>query len=722
MFYQGDYFIDLSVLFHLYQNNIWYVIKILIMGYVAFIYLPTKIFPQEYTGNGIRKIIYNVIYMLAYIEVVVPTLVLLKFFSILIFALALLITKLAFKKWYYKEDPIQYLVEIKRKILLFIFDSLDAPQIFINNIKNYGKNRYFALQKSFTFANVAEKTLFFSVFFYILVVLMIKGMYSYSDPASDTSQYIEWVGSIQKNILYADNKTFGAYFYGMPVSVFFIGLITNIDQVILFTLYPVLLWFFLFLSVYFILKEVSHSKYVGLFGVMILGMVFFMTPIADAILGTVVVTDYPVIKDIFGFHFYVPSPHDVAVNGKLIGYQPYNRFMSSLAYEHSTIFVILSTFFLIRTIQTRSNEHLTIYLLSVFLIFIFHAGAAITLIVVSLLITFVAIMAGKYQFQILKKLIIGIVTVAFFGSFWILSMIKYGIPPEVGAAAPFLDDLLGTKGLAHTVKAGFQSVSIVDFTYLHFSYFVMLIIAIVTSFFTKRKFLNIAFLMYPLGVFIAYYGPHAGTIVLSRQGRLAEYLFLALTVLYSYFYYYFFYIPVRKIFKSYAKRIIISVMYIIFIVLALALPKWYDSHRFWHNINMVQYTSIPDAILKINSENRPFSWSAVAYVQSFSKVRNKGYHLNTQNFLINYKPQSKYLAIPTEKVFIFTENEKNAYRGLGQWYYRWRGNIQGNLKGWVALYKLTHNNIKIYYESKTITVYEIDNQAYIQYLREKGTN
>ncbi|MDD3059695.1 MAG: hypothetical protein PHH41_02095 [Sulfurimonas sp.] len=691
------------------------------MGYFAFYWLPTKIFPQEHTGSGVQKFVYNVLFMIAYIEVVIPILVLMKIFSILLFGIVLWFTKLAFKKWYYKEDPIQYMSELKKSILLWIFDVLDHPVILKNNIIAYSKNKYFKLQKSMTFYTFLQKTLFLVVFVYIIGILMIKGMYSYADPSSDTSQYIEWVGSLQQNILYADHKTFGAYFYGMPVIVFFVNLITNIDQVVLLTLYPVLLWIYLFLSIYYVVKEFSGSKYVGLFAVMLFGMVF-MSPISDMILGVVVVTDYPETRDFYGFHFYAPSALDTLINGHKIGYEPYNRYMTGLAYEHSSIFVLLNVYFLIKTFQTKSNAFLIVYILSLFLIFVFHAGAVITLAVVSVLLAIVAAIARKYEYKLVVKALIGILAAAFLGSLWLLSMIKYGIPPEVGDAAPFLDKLIGTKGLAKTLKTGYLSVSIVDITALHLSYFVFFIIALISTIFMKRKFLNISILMFPLGVFIAYYGPHAGTIVLAKQGRLAEYLFLGLTLLASFHFYHFFYQPIFKIFKNYARGVIITFMYALFFLSILALPKFYNDDRFWQNINLVQYTSIPAAILKINSENRPFSWSGVEYVQSFSKIRNKGYHINTQDFLNDYSPDSEYLPVPTEKIYIFTENQKNAYRGLGEWYYRWRGDIQGNIKGWVAIYKLNHDNIREYYKTKTITVYEIDNRDYIEYLRKKANN
>jgi len=136
----------------------------------------------------------------------------------------------------------------------------------------------------------------------------------------------------------------------------------------------------------------------------------------------------------------------------------------------------------------------------------------------------------------------------------------------------------------------------------------------------------------------------------------------------------------------------------------------------WKDINGIEYTSIPDIVLKINKNNRPFTWTIISYVQEYAKVLNKGYHINSQQFILQYKPNDKYLKIPTKKIYIFIENYPNPYRGMDEWHYRWRGRIQDNLKTWIAIYSISHNNIKLYDKTKTVTVYEIDNTDYINHL------
>ena len=244
----------------------------------------------------------------------------------------------------------------------------------------------------------------------------------------------------------------------------------------------------------------------------------------------------------------------------------------------------------------------------------------------------------------------------------------------------------------------------------------MIILGYIFSLFTKKRFLNTSFLLIPLGTFIIYFGPNLGTPMLASQSRLAEYLLFAMMLVLSFYYYYLLCKPAEMIFKKYAKYIMLTLSYIIFLFLTLSTPRWMDTYVFWKDLNAIEYTSISDIILRISKENRPFSWTVVSYVQEYAKVRNKGYHINTQNFLLRYDPTSRDLKIATKYIYIFVENFPNPYQGKGEWYYRWRRDIQNDLKSWIAIYSANHRNIRIYYKGKTITVYKIDNNRYIKYL------
>lgn len=717
---QDVYFVDLGVVYTLLYKNLWYLAKLLLVAYFIFYYIPSKIFPQEHIKSGVQKIVFNFIYMTAYVEIVVTFLVFIKAFSLIFFLLVLFLTKFAFMKFYYKRDIVKILDDTRIKLMLKGLDILDNPKRFKQNIINYIHKNIINLQSSITFYSLFKHILFYWVFIYIFVVLIARGLLSYADPVPDTAQFMEWVSFLQQNILYADNKTFGADFYGISIIIFFVNIFTNIDQIILFSIYPLLLLIALYASIYYVVKDFTSSKYIALFAVMFHGVVL-MSPISNILLGLNVVTDHPTIIDIFGLKFYMPKAETALANGNYMGFVPYIRYISGMAYEHASIFVLLNAYFLIKTLQTHFAKYLIVYALTLMLVFIFHGGGAIVLVFISTLIAFNALLFKKIDRTILKKGSLVIVFAAVFGNLWILSMIKYGIPQDFGAAAPILDKLLSTqKNIENMAKTGFSIVSIIDITKIHLFLIASWLFAFIFSFFTKQKFLNTSYLLIPLGIFILYFGPNAGLPLLTKQDRLAEYMFFAITLLCSFYLFYFFYKPLLLLLKKHSQVTILSFFYLLFVMLILALPRWTDTQAFWKNINQTQYTSIPEIMLKINKENRPFSWTAIAYVQSYGKIKNKAYHINTQNFLLKYNPVKRFLEIPTQKVFVFVENFPNAYKGMDEWYYRWRRQIQENLKTWVTIYGMHHSNMKLYAKTKTVTVYEIDNSEYIKYLTQRS--
>ncbi len=85
---------------------------------------------------------------------------------------------------------------------------------------------------------------------------MARGLSSYGNPIPDTSQFIEWVNNLQNNILYADLRI-SADFYGQAIMDFFVTTFTNIDPIISFSLYPILLLIALYLSIYYVIKDYS---------------------------------------------------------------------------------------------------------------------------------------------------------------------------------------------------------------------------------------------------------------------------------------------------------------------------------------------------------------------------------------------------------------------------------------------------------------------------------
>jgi len=717
MFAHSVYFVDIAIISQILIKNIWYMTKLLLVAYIVFYWIPTKIFPQEQTGVGVQKIVFNFIFMVAYVETVVPFLILIKAFSLFLFIFSLFLTKLLFGKFYYKRDIFLELDCIKIDVMMWFFNLMDKTKEVKNTgIKYFGK-KLLRLQRSMTVYTMLKQVLFFSIFSYIILTLMARGMSSYSNPIPDASQFIDWVVSLGQNILYSDSRSAGADFYGQAIIIFFVNTFTNIDPIILFSLYPTLLLLALYFSIYYVIRDFTGSSFVAIFAVMVHGIIF-MSPLSDIILGKIIVSQNIPIANFYNFKIYLPTLKDAASIGVSNGNVPYLRYISGLAYEHSSVFVLLNSYFLIKTLDTHIKKYLFLYALTLMLVFIFHGGGAIVLIIISLLVAINAVIFGKITPQILKSGLLYIIIASIVGNFWILSMIKYGIPQDFGAAAPFLDKLFGTARNMHEIsKVGTKTIAVSDITNIHVAFFLIMLLAFFLSIISKRKFANTSFILIAFGVFIAYFGPNFGLPLVAKQSRLAEYLFFAMTVLASFSFYYLVDKPISFAFKKYSKMLIMIIIYSIFFITTLTVPRWIDTDSFWKNINAIEYTSISEVILKINSQNRPFTWTVVSYVQEYAKVRDKGYHINTQNFLLRYNPNSSELKIDTPKIYIFIENFPNQYKGKGEWYYRWRRNIQDDIKSWVAMYSATHSNIRIYYKTKTITTYEIDNSDYVERMK-----
>jgi len=397
----------------------------------------------------------------------------------------------------------------------------------------------------------------------------------------------------------------------------------------------------------------------------------------------------------------------------------YVRYFSGMAYEFSSSMFLINLFYLIKSLDSGRARYLINYSLSLMLVFIFHGGGAIILIVPSILIALHALLSLKLNWYLLKRGLLAIGVAAIFGNGWILSMLKYGIPQDFGAAAPFLDRLLGTKQAMKEIAAtGIEEVIISAITPVQVAFTLSAILFFTIARLSRKGFYFGSFLLIPIGVFAVYYSQNLGFPKLVHPSRGAEYLYLALTIL-AVCYIKPLYLLFKLLLKRKGQYLFLALVYLQLTLIALFIPKFYETEKFKMFINGVQYSEIPLYLYKIVEENRPFTWTVISYVQEYSKVLGKGYMINVNEFITQYDPRDRYLRIPTPKVYIFVEDIPHKYTGKEEWYYRWRGEIERSLKEWVAIYSSLHDNIRIFAKTKLLTIYEIDNREYMDYLHEK---
>jgi hypothetical protein len=714
--------LDFGVIDGIFWQNLYYLIKLLIVSAFLFYYLPSFLFPQNYKRYSVEKVVVNFVYMTVYVEVVVTFMIFMKIFSITLFIIVLFFTKFLFLKYYYKKEVIKILNSNRIKLMIFVLEFLDAPKNLLKKLKNKSIQKIIEFQDNLRFYNFLKNLLFISVFVYIISIMMYRGLLSVADSLPDTDQFIEWVAHLQQNILYEDTQM-GADMYGISVLIFFVTTFTNIDSTILFSIYPVLLILALYFSIYYVLKDFSSSKYVAIFGVIIHGL-YLMTPLGNLLIGYLATTNNPNIVHFLGMSFYdtkIPEYiQKISIFDNYFAMEPFHRYISGMAYEHSSVFVLLNSWFLIKTLNKYSLQNLLLYIFTLILVFTFHGGGAIPLIFISLLIFINSIVFRKLNFSLLKKGMIAVFISAIVGNLWMLSVLKFGLPKDFGAAAPFLDKLFGTATeIKEIVNTGFNTVAFIKIEFIHLFFMGMLLAGLVFTLFTKRKFINSSLLLISLGIFIEYFGPTAGMPVLTLHTRLYEYYFLAITLIFGFYYYFLFYKPMFLIFKEKARYVIVTLMYLFLFFTMIIAPKWPQTILLNKNIQGLEYTEIPQFLVRINKTEKPFSWTIVSYVQEYPKVRDKGFHINTQEFLLKYSPLDKYLKISTERVFVVVENFSHPFRGLNEWFYRWRDDIENKLRVWIALYAKNYNNIKIVFKNDNVTIYEIDNQKYLDYLTRK---
>jgi len=705
------YFVDLDFINSVFFQNLHYLIKMLIILSIFFYFLPNWLFPQPFKKFSIKKIIYNLVLMVAYVETFVTLLIFLKIFSLPLFFILLIVTKIAFLKFYYKQDIGNIINEFKIRSFSIISDILDTPGIIKNTLKEKIVNTLLKLQEKISIYNVLKFLLYSFVVIYIVITFSLRGLYSVADPIPDTAQFIEWVTHLKENILYADYQM-GADFYGISILIFFIHIITNIDVVVLFAIYPIFLIIMLYLSIYFVIKDFTNNEYIALLSVVFHSIVL-MSPVADYFLGSYVVTTTPNVIKLFNFKIYWPT-HEQILTSVHFPFESYYRYITGMAYEHASVFVLLNAYFFLKATITKLFRYIILYGLTLYLVFVFHGAGAIPLLIITLIMMFLSIFFRKLDWITFKKGIIAVILAIIFGNMWMLSVLKFGIPKDFGAAAPFLDKIFNTQtNVKEIMKEGFSIVKYLYVTKIGFVFIFLLFLDFIVSIFSKKRFNFLMFLSIPAGIYIVYFGPNLGLPVLTEYLRLSEYLFLADTLLVGFNLYLFY-----KLIKS--KFIWLSFSYFIIFALVLIVPKWFENKLFYKILNFTQWNSDAEFIVKVAKKERNYSWTIVSYVADYPKIKDKGFHINTNSFILKYSPTDKYLKIPTKKIFIVVEDIINPYKGLNEWFYRWKRHIQSAIKSWIAIYSQHHKNIKLIYRTKTISVYEIDNSEYVRLLERKN--
>ena len=125
-------------------------------------------------------------------------------------------------------------------------------------------------------------------------------------------------------------------------------------------------------------------------------------------------------------------------------------------------------------------------------------------------------------------------------------------------------------------------------------------------------------------------------------------------------------------------------------------------------VNYSGYGATAYAVLEIQRKHEPFTWTLVTYGQEFPMVLGRGFHLAAVDFLDQYDPAARKLAIPTPYVFIAVEKNPHPFQ-INTWSARFsREDIERRLQTWCFLYQLNHRDMRVFLDDANVRVYMIE--------------
>ncbi|HEX3069543.1 MAG TPA: hypothetical protein VHX14_13315 [Thermoanaerobaculia bacterium] len=119
------------------------------------------------------------------------------------------------------------------------------------------------------------------------------------------------------------------------------------------------------------------------------------------------------------------------------------------------------------------------------------------------------------------------------------------------------------------------------------------------------------------------------------------------------------------------------------------------------------------AVVRLEHDFQPFTWTLVTYGQEYPMVLGTGFHVAAADFLDRFDPAESPLPIPTPLVFIAVEKKPHRFQ-INTWSARFdRGAIEERLQTWCTLYRMTHSDMGVWQEDGNVRVYAIRRTAQV---------
>ena len=373
----------------------------------------------------------------------------------------------------------------------------------------------------------------------------------------------------------------------------------------------------------------------------------------------------------------------------------FQRQTATLPQELAIVFLFPAAMFLLAYFRERNRWHLTGYLFCTAAISAVHPGVAVPLV----LLSGIAVIATLAPWPDIRTAALTGAAGILLGSTWMLAYILYpysGSPRQVvsandaGSTAayyfPFLRAGEDARIVTYVAITPFLIASIVIAA-------VLLLVAL-----AKRRtgfspsghvFATLTVLVFALTHVASRF--HLPEIVEVRRN--ASWLAMALAILLG--------VAAVEVLRTKITRVA---------ALAVALLwLWRVPVASAHQrlIDYSGYSATAYAVLEIQRELEPFTWTLITYGQEFPMVLGRGFHMAAAEFLDRYDPADGRLSIPTPYVFIAVEKTPHPFE-IDTWAARFsRADIQRRLQTWCFLYQRTHRDMHIFHDDEHVRVYMI---------------
>jgi len=474
------------------------------------------------------------------------------------------------------------------------------------------------------------------------------------------------------------DPAWGPYPRGMHFLLLAIHELTNVDAILLMNFFGPIVGVLIVLAVADTARRLSNHLVAGL-----LAGALFATMIGGApqyaLLGGSMATDNVAEAREFVRLSYDDIPPTSAEFDVLL--TAFQRQTATLPQELAVVLLFPAVMFLRRANESRWA--LTGYLFCTSAIAATHPGVVVPLVLLS------AITVGLGRIGHMGRIgLIGAAGVAL-GSTWMLGYIAY---PKIGSANA---DASGTVSSAMYyfpfLRQG-ETARIV--TYVAITPFLVACIAIAIALLFRRKrslmWASLATLMF----IVTHLASRFGLPEVIEVRRNTIWLAMAIAVLLG--------IAVVEFARIRATKVVAAALLLLWVV---RIPTFGVHDRL---INYSGYNATAYAVLEIQRQLEPFTWTLVTYGQEFPMVLGKGFHLAAADFLDRYDPAERRLDIPTRYVFIAVEKTPHPFQ-INTWATKFsRTDLEHRLQTWCFLYQLNHRDMRVFLEDENVRVYMID--------------